>query len=94
MTSDLVPYEEKRRIFWECYWRLLGRYRRERPFFDTYLVDRRIERVEPRRWRWVCENIIVSAMEHDVVPPEAKEATERLYRRLFGRLVRAIVGDI
>jgi len=90
MASDLVPYEEKRRIFWECYWRMLGRYRRRRPFFDVYLVeDGRTKRVEPERWRWVCGNIIVAAMEHDVVPPWAKETTEKLYRRLFGPLARA-----
>jgi len=93
MASDLVPYSEKRRIYWECYWRLLGRYRRKRPFFDTYLVNRKIEKVDPRRWKWVCENVIVSAMEHDVVPPEAKEATARLYKRIFGRLV-SVIRDI
>jgi len=86
MASDLVPYSEKRRIFWECYWRRLGHYKRGRPFFDTYLLDGKVEKVEPERWRWVCDNVIISAMAHDVVPPEAKESTERLYRQIFGRL--------
>jgi len=84
MSSPGVPYGEKRRIFFEAYWRLLGRYRRGRPFFDTYLVNQRVERVEPERWRWVCGSIVASAMAHDVVPPEAKESPERLYRWLFG----------
>lgn len=92
MSSELVPYEEKRRIFWECYWRLRGRYKRERPFFDVYLIDEEIVEVDPEKWRWVCGNIIVSAMEHDVVPPEAKESTYRIYGRIFGRLVKAIIG--
>jgi len=91
MASPDVPYEEKRRIYWEAYWRLLGRYRRARPFFDVYLMDGRLERVSPEKWRWVSYNIIVSAMAHDVVPPWAKESAVRLYKRMFGRLAHAVV---
>ncbi len=78
-------YREARRIYWECTWRLLGRYRRGRPFFETYLIeDGKIERVPEEKWRWVCANIIASAMATEVVPEEAKRTAAKLYRRIFG----------
>jgi len=79
-------WSEARRIFWESMWRLWGRYKRGRPFFEVYeVVDTTLRPVENGE-RWVLRNIIVSAMAHDIVPPEAKATTERLYRRLFGPL--------
>ena len=80
-------YSEARRIFWEAYWRLLGRYRRGRPFFETYeIVDGEIRRLVDRE-RWVLQNIIVAAMAHDIVPEEAKAYTYRVYREIYGPLV-------
>ncbi|MHC1627550.1 MAG: hypothetical protein ACXQTI_01800 [Candidatus Nezhaarchaeales archaeon] len=80
-------YSEARRIFWEAYWRLLGRYRRGRPFFETYVIrDGEIERLTGRE-RWVLQNIIVAAMTHGIVPEEAKEYTYRVYREIYGPLV-------
>jgi len=79
-------YAEARRIFWEAYWRLLGRYRRGRPFFSVYeIVDGELRPVRDRQ-RWVLENIVVAAMAHDIVPPEAKAYTYRVYRRIYGPL--------
>ena len=80
-------YEEARRIFWEAYWRLLERYRRGRPFFETYMIrDGEVERLVDRE-RWILQNIIVAAMAHDIVPPEAKRYTYRVYREIFGPVV-------
>jgi len=80
-------YAEARRIFWESMWRLWGRYRRGRPFFEVYeVVDGELRRVVDRE-KWVLQNIIVAAMAHDIVPPEAKEYTYRVYRELYGPLV-------
>ena len=88
MASPDVPYEEKRRIYWEAYWRLLGRYRRGRPFFETYMIrDHEMERLVDRE-RWVLQNIIVAAMTHGIVPEEAKVYTYRVYREIYGPLVR------
>ena len=70
------------------YWRLLGRYRRGRPFFSVYeIVDSELKPVRDRQ-RWVLENIVASAMAHDIVPPEAKAYIYRVYRRLYGPLTR------
>jgi len=80
-------YAEARRIFWESMWRLWGRYKRGRPFFEVYeVVDTTLRPVKDRE-RWVLENIIVSAMAHDIVPPEAKAYTYRVYRELYGPLI-------
>jgi len=81
-------YREARRIYWEAYWRLLGRYRRGRPFFETYMIrDHEMERLVDRE-RWVLQNIIVAAMTHGIVPEEAKVYTYRVYREIYGPLVR------
>ena len=85
---DSELYAEARRIFWESYWRLLGRYRRGKPFFEVYeVVDTTLKPVHDRQ-KWVLENIIVSAMAHDIVPPEAKAYTYRVYRKIYGPLAR------
>ncbi|RLF08520.1 MAG: hypothetical protein DRJ60_00215 [Thermoprotei archaeon] len=84
---DSKLYTEARRIFWESYWRLLGRYRRGRPFFEVYEVADTTLRPVRDRERWVLENIVASAMAHDIVPPEAKAYTYRVYRRIYGPLV-------
>jgi len=77
-------YAEARRIFWEAYWRLLGRYRRGRPFFSAYeMVDSELKPIRDRH-RWILQNIIVAAMTHDIVPPEAKAYTYKVYRELYG----------
>jgi len=82
-------WREARRIFWECMWRLWGRYKRGRPFFEVYeIADGKVERIPEEKWRWVCMNVVTAAMAHDLVPPEAKARTYRIYRRLFGPLVR------
>lgn len=76
-------YHEARRIFWEAYWRRLGRYKKGRPFFEVYEVvgttPRRVEDKED----WVLGNIIVSAMESGIVPPEVREQTYKVYRKIF-----------
>jgi len=77
-------YSEARRIFWEAYWRLLGRYKRGRPFFEVYEISDKELRPLVGRDEWVMKNIIVAAFTHDLVPPEAKEYTYKVYRRIFG----------
>jgi len=85
--TDSILFAEARRIFWEAYWRLLGRYRRGRPFFETYIIrDHELVRLVDRE-RWVLQNIIVAAMTHDIVPEEAKRQTIKLYREIYGPLV-------
>jgi len=81
-------YAEARRIYWEAMWRLWGRYRRGRPFFEVYEVVDATPRPVRDRQRWVLENIVASAMAHDIVPPEAKAYTYRIYRRIYGLLAR------
>jgi len=79
-------YSEARRIFWEAYWRLLGKYKRGRPFFDTYIIrDGEIERLIDRE-KWVLQNIVVAAMTYGLVPEYAKRYTYRIYRELYGPL--------
>ena len=77
-------YAEARRIYWESMWRLWGRYRHGRPFFEVYeVVEGELRPVRDRQ-RWVLENIVVAAMAHDIVPPEAKAYTYKVYRRIYG----------
>jgi len=85
MSSPGVPLGEKRRVMWECLWRAWGRYRRGRPFFDAYLLDGEARRVPEGEWRWVCANVVASAMAHGVVPEEARRQTEKVYREVLGR---------
>jgi len=82
-------FEEARRIYWEAYWRLLGRYKKGRPFFEVYEVYETVNKIRPvyDRERWILSMIIGSAMASDVVPPTVKAQTERLYRKLFRRPV-------
>jgi len=82
-------FEEARRIYWEAYWRLLGRYKRGRPFFEVYEVYETVNKIRPvyDRERWILSMIIGSAMASDVVPPTAKAQTVKLYSKLFGRPV-------
>jgi hypothetical protein len=76
-------FKEARRIFWEALWRLWKRYKGKRRFFDTYeIVDTQVSPIVDRE-DWILRNIVVSAMEHDIVPPEAKEATFKVYRELL-----------
>ncbi len=82
--SPLVPFEEKRRIFWEAYWRLMGRYRRGRPFFKSYIIKDTVP-LPVDRQRWVLENIVTSAIAHGIVPREALEYTYKVYKPLFKR---------
>jgi len=84
MSSPDVPLGEKRRVMWECLWRAWGRYRRGKPFFETYLLDGAAERVPEERWMWACGNIVTSAMAHGVVPEEAKAQAQKTYREIFG----------
>jgi len=78
-------WEEARRIYWEAMWRLWDRYKRGRPFFETYeITDATLRPVHNREW--VLRNIVVSAMAHDIVPPEAKAQTYKIYREMFGPL--------
>jgi len=77
-------YSEARRIFWESYWRSLDRYKGKRPFFEAYLMkDKTLTPVRDREF--VLKNILASAFANDIVPPEAKVYTYRIYRELFGR---------
>ena len=81
-------YAEARRIYWEAMWRLWGRYKRGRPFFEVYEVADTTPRPVKGRQRWVLENIVVAAMAHGIVPPEARTYTYKVYRKLFGPLAR------
>jgi len=80
-------YNEARRIYWESYWRLLGRYKKGRPFFEVYEVYETVNKIRPvyDRERWILSMIISSAMASDVVPPTVKAQSKKLYKRLFGR---------
>ncbi len=84
--KDSLLYREARRIYWEAYWRLLGRYKRGRPFFETYIKEHGVLKPLRDRERWVLYNIVASAIAYGVVPPEALEYTYRIYRELFGPL--------
>jgi len=57
-------FKEARRIYWEAYWRLLGRYKRGRPFFEVYEVYETVNKIRPvyDRERWILSMIIGSAM--------------------------------
>jgi len=79
-------YMEARRVFWEAYWRLLGRYRGGKPFFEVYIgEDTSLRRLEDRE-DWVLKNIIVSAITHGIVPEEARMYTYKVYREIYGPL--------
>ena len=81
-------WAEARRIWWESYWRLLGKYRRGRPFFSVYeVVDGELRPVRDRQ-RWVLENIITAGIAHGIVPRWVREYTPRVYRVLYGPLAR------
>ena len=68
------------------YWRLTGRYKRGRRFFDVYkVVDGRVEPV--RDDRWVLSQIVLAGNIY-IVPEEAKISTRRIYRELFGPITR------
>jgi len=76
-------YAEARRVFWEAYWRRLGRYKRGKPFFDAYEVtDSSVVPVRDRQ-RWILDNIVSSAVAHGVVPSEALRYTYRVYREVL-----------
>lgn len=77
-------WSEARRVFWEAYWRLLGRYRRGRPFFEVYEVTDGGARVLEDREKWILENIVVSAIANGIVP---SQFSYKLYRRIYGPLV-------
>lgn len=76
-------YSEARRIYWEAYWRRLGRYKRGRPFFAVYVKEKeRLKRLRDRE-RWVENLIIASATAHGIVPREALLWVPRIYKVLF-----------
>jgi hypothetical protein len=73
-------YHEARRIWWEAYWRRMGRYRGRYPFFESYIV--RDSKLEPTAdQEFVLNNIVVEGFR--LVPEEAKAYTVKLYRELF-----------
>ena len=79
---DSELYREARRIWWEAYWRRLGRYRRGRPFFEAYI--KRDSVLEPLTDReFVINNIIVAGFEWGLVPREALIWTYKIYKPLF-----------
>jgi len=78
-------YQDARRIFFECYWRLKGRYKEKRPFFRVFRSNKTLEYAGSEELeKVVCRNVIVASMETEVVPEEAKRQTEKLYKELFG----------
>lgn len=78
-------YNEARRIFFEAYWRLLKRYRRGRPFFDVYEVEDTTLKPVRNKKEWILRNIILSAIENEIVPPEARAYTYKIYKELFAK---------
>jgi len=80
-ASDL--YREARRVWWEAYWRRLGRYRGGRPFFEVYELSDRTVRPYRDREEFVLNNIVLEGLR--LVPPEVREYTVKLYKELFGR---------
>jgi len=81
---DSELYREARRIYWEAYWRLLGKYKGKHPFFEAYeITDSTVKPVEDNE-RWILENIVASAFANNLVPPEASEYSFRVYREIYG----------
>jgi len=83
MGKDSELWREARRIWWECYWRAMGRYKGRHPFFFTYMcdTDRKVcwrEFVDPRI---VMGSINIAGHETGVVP----RVYARLYEELFGK---------
>ena len=80
-SGECTPvYHEARRVWWEAYWRRMGRYRGRHPFFESYIVkDCRLVSVTDQEF--VLNNIIVEGFR--LVPEEAKAYTAKLYRELF-----------
>jgi hypothetical protein len=73
-------YHEARRVWWEAYWRRMGRYRGRHPFFESYIV--RDSKLEPAAdQELVLNNIVVEGFR--LVPEEAKAYAVKLYRELF-----------
>ncbi|MGC8578137.1 MAG: hypothetical protein ACP5KW_09150 [Thermoproteota archaeon] len=79
-------YNEARRVFWECYWRLKGRYKEKKPFFRVYETNHfPVEVVGGKQLEdYVCRNVIVASMETEIVPEEAKRQKEKVYKEIFG----------
>ena len=86
---DSELYREARRIFWEMYWRWMGRYRRERPFPDVYeIVDGRVYDIPETEdiKNQIIGEIIISAFEvPGFIPEEAKRVSPayRVYRYIL-----------
>jgi len=84
---DSELYREARRIWWEAYWRLLGKYKGRNPFFEVYEVaPATVRRVEDRE-DWILKNILASGFAHGIVPPEAREYMYKIYREIYGQPV-------
>lgn len=79
--EDTLLWREARRIWWEAYWRLLGRYMGEKPFFETYeVVDTTIKPYINKR-EFVLRNIILEGLR--LIPREVREYAFKPYREIF-----------
>lgn len=76
--ADTPLWREARRIWWEAYWRLLGRYRGEKPFFETYEVVDTTVKPYVNSDEFVLRNIVLEGLR--LIPREVREYVFRPYR--------------
>ncbi|MEM3943474.1 MAG: hypothetical protein QXJ59_05280 [Thermofilaceae archaeon] len=71
---------EARRVFWECYWRLLGRYKGGRPFFEVYILDGGPPLTLTKDQ--VCRFVVAAGMSSSaLVPEDVKRTLLKVYSR-------------
>jgi hypothetical protein len=80
---DTPLWSEARRIWWEAYWRLLGRYKGEKPLFETYEVVGATVKPYAGSPEFVLRNIVLEGLK--LIPPEIREYTFKPYREILKR---------
>jgi len=84
--KDSILWQEARRIWWEAHWRLVGRYKRRRPFFKVYTcdVEKKMcieESLDEDDIKRILREIIITGFETGITPRGAG-----IFREIFGRL--------
>jgi hypothetical protein len=74
-------WSEARRIWWEAYWRFLGKYRGGEPFFETYEVVGATVKLYAGSPEFVLRNIVFEDLR--LIPPEVREYTFKPYRAIL-----------
>jgi hypothetical protein len=78
---DTPLWSEARRVWWEAYWRLLGRYKGEKSFFETYEVVDTTVKPYAGSPEFVLRNIVLEGLK--LIPPEVREYTFKPYRAVL-----------